>query len=359
MASFELPRGGRLQFLKNASGEGIVWLHTGVEIKLDLVAPPAPTGADLRDVVSSKPAVSVAVVARSAAKLTFSVKASGPEVAEITGKDKLGHEAAKLVVVAGDFKNHPGMEIDLLANVCRGSDPVKTVQIQRLLFNDPENVFDQHSAANEAKFGEWGCGFVAKAGAEEVFGVISILTYKVAYHEPLDKVTDRTDVRYTAETILRVELAIRALLARGVPVRVGVLDSPVGMPVHDHKLVATDSGGHTVLIVGCNRNSSEFLYIDPWGGPPRTHKGKFVQFTGSKMKYEGGIAGAMPTDECLYMGMFVAKYYSTRAVKPSGFFPDFAEKFGWPNILRQKRSTENGFNTLSGTYLEIVSGPPI
>lgn len=356
--SVELPNGRGLQFVENDSGHKVVWLHTGVEIKLDYVGPPNPTGPDLREVVSSKPAVSVAVVARSKAKLTFSVKANAPDIVELTAYNDMGFRDEVLVVFAGDFKNHPGMDIDLLANVCKGSDPVKSVQIQHLLFDDSENVFDQHSKENETKIGKMMCGKVAKESGEKVFGAISPLTYTTPYHEPLyiDKVTDRANVKYTADTILRVELAIKSRLEKGIPVRVGVLDGPVGMRVHDHKLVATDGGGHTVLIVGCGKDLEKlFLYIDPWGGPLRTYEGREEQFGGSKMKYGGGIAGASRPDWCLYMGMFEAKFDPTRAAISN----DAGEKLGRPNILRQTIATEDGFNTLEDSYLEIVDGPPI
>lgn len=262
MATFALPNTDGQKFLKNSSGQGIVWLHIGTE--------------------------------------------------------------------------------DLLANICRDSDPVKTVKVQRLLFNDEDNIFDQNNAANEHKFGHMMCGAVAKGRAKELFGDVSVLLYDKPYHEPLNEVNERSDVKYRAATITKVRFAIQALLARGVRVRVGVLDSPVGMHVENHKLVAWYAGGHSVVIVGCDKSASEFLYIDPWGGP---------RFGGSKMKYEGGISGAGPSEECLYMGIFIAQSNGTRRVEDS----DTDE----PNILREKWSTEGSFNSVPGNYLEIVSGPPI
>jgi hypothetical protein len=123
---------------------------------------------------------------------------------------------------------------------------------------------------------------------------------------------------------------------KGTPVRVGVLDGPVGMFVQDRKLIAHVAGGHTTLIVGCDKAASTFMYIDTWPG-------------GSKLKYQGGIPGpGAPKDPCLYMGLFNTECYFTRSLKNNS---------SAPNLLRQDRNTEGNFNTGRENYLEIVSGP--
>ncbi|VTZ51011.1 conserved hypothetical protein [Methylocella tundrae] len=338
MASFELPNGDGQNFLTNSNGERVVWLHVGSQILMDFVTPAGASSPDRRNVVSPLPSVSVAVTARSTAKLSFSIKASAAQALTLEGHDANGDIKAKLAVFAGDFKNQPGMEIDLLANACRGSDPVKIAKIQHLLMGFDDNIFDQNNSANKKKFGPMMCGAVAKGRSQELFGDTSLLLYEKPYHEPLDAVTERYDVKYKSDTIARVRLAIKALLAKGVPVRVGVLDSPVGMHVEHHKIIAWYAGGHTVVIVGCDKSASEFLYIDPWGG-------------GSKMKYEGGIAGAAPSVECPYMGIFIAQSNGTRRVE--------AVDTDEPNVLVQKWTTYGSFSSVGGNYLEIVSGPPI
>jgi hypothetical protein len=341
MASFELPNAHGQGFLKNSSGQPIIWLQLGAKIKLDFVTPAPHSGADQRDIRVDPASVIVdaSVTARTATKLTFSVEADAPAVVKLVGLNAGGAAAASAILVAGDFMNQPGMDIDLLANICRRFDPVKTVKVQRLLFNYADNIFDQNNAANERKYGHLMCGAVAKGRAGELFGDVSILLYEKPYHEPLNEVTSRSDVKYKVDTISRVRLQIKALLAKGVPVRVGVLDYPIGMHVEKHKLIAWFTGGHTVVIVGCNRFATEFMYIDPWGG-------------GSKMKYEGGIAGAGNPEPCQYMGIFIAESNGTRRVES----PDFGDE---PNILVQKWDTEGTFKRARDNYLEVVSGPPI
>ncbi len=333
---------GSEKFEKNGDGHAIVWLPLGVEITLDVLGgelemSTSPSVPDQRAVVSDSPdKVAVSKVYRAFRGMTFTLKASAPANEYVRFLDRSGREVGRLVAVAREVKKHPGMEFDLLADIIGGSDPRKTLAVQRLLFNLSENIFDQNNDANEKEYGHLACGKVVNGSGKALFGSMSPIFYENPFHEPLNQVKDRSDVKYKAVKIFPVRTAIREYLAKGTPVRVGVLDSPVGMFVQNRKLVAYYSGGHTTLIVGCDSSASKFLYIDTWPG-------------GSHMKYEGGLSGAV-ADRCEYMGMYTAKFDPTRAVGS-------ATGSGGPNLLRQDPATEGTFNTAGDNYLEIVAGP--
>ena len=335
MATFEVPNSGGQFFAKNTADEPMVWLPTGVQLTLDFVAT-AGSGADARNVIGFSPNLDVTVVERTPRKLGFSIKARTAEAFYVQGQDARGHKT-NIGVFAGDFKNHPGMDIDLLANVCRAGDALKLLRVQQLLYNQEGNIFNQNSRLNLHKFGPMMCGAVAKGRAIELFGEVNVLDYTHPYHEPLTvaRVEHRFDVKYRSETISKVRFKIKSLLAKGSPVRVGVLDSPVGMMPHDHNLIAWDAGGHTVVIVGCDSGGSDFMYVDPWYG-------------GSKMKYAGGM---MPPVECLSIGVFNAQAHLTRRVGD--------DPVSEPNLLVQKWDSYGTFRWSAGNYLEVVSGPSI
>jgi hypothetical protein len=335
MATFEVPGSGGQFFAKNTAGEPMVWLPTGVTLALDFVAP-AGSGADARNVVGFKPTIAVTVLDRTPRKLGFSIKASVPDAYYVQGTDAQGHQS-NIGVFAGDFKNHPGMDIDLLAKLCRAGDALKLLRVQQLLYNQDGNIFDQNSRANLHKFGPMMCGAVAKGRAIDLFGDVNVLDYTHPYHEPLDTswVSNRFEVKYRSDVITKVRLKIVSLLAKGIPVRVGVLDSPVGMMPHHHNLIAWDAGGHTVVIVGCDNAGMNFMYVDPW-------------FDGSRMTYAGGM---MPPVECKSMGVFNAQQHSTRKVGD--------DPVSVPNLLVQRWDTYGTFSWAGGNYLEVVAGPSI
>ncbi len=257
MAAFEVPGSGGQFFATNTAGEPMVWLPTGVQLTLDFVAP-AGSGADTRNVVGFKPTITVTVLHRTPHKLVFSIKASVSDAFYVQGQDAQGRQS-NIGVFAGDFKNHPDMDIDLLAKLCRAGDALKLLRVQQLLYNQDGNIFDQNSRANLHKFGPMMCGAVAKGRAIELFGDVNVLDYTHPYHEPLDTswVSNRFEVKYRSDIITKVRRKIVSLLAKGMPVRVGVLDSPVGMVPHHHNLIAWDAGGHTVVIVGCDNERHE------------------------------------------------------------------------------------------------------
>jgi hypothetical protein len=233
----------------------------------------------------------------------------------------------------GTFENDPRLAVDLIAEVGRGSDLLKIHAIQRMLFNNADNIFEQNAPFNRhnnPKIGNMACGIVAKFRGDQVFGHMTTVDYDHPYHEPLKKsVTKRSDVKYKAKTISSLQTQIVAMLTDEPPkpVRVGVLDDPVGMALVNGKLIAYLAGGHSVLIVGCNRTGTQFLYIDPWGD-------------GSKMEYKGGIAGFTPTGKCRQLGMF-------ELVKDETRLADESDKGRW--TLMRQRSIARGPPILAAT----------
>jgi len=335
MAAFEVPGSDGQFFTKSTAGEPIVWLPTGVEMTLDFVAPTGQ-GADARNVVGLEPGIAVTVRHRTHGKLGFSIKAGAAGTFHVQGQDAQGG-TTKMGVYAGDFKNHPGMDIDLLAKLCSAGDALKILRVQQLLYNRGENIFNQNSDANLHKFGNMMCGAVAKGRAKELFGDVSVLDYTHPYHQPLnvEHVTDRSEVKYRSAVITKVRQKIVSLLAKGTPVRVGVLDSPVGMTTHHHKLIAWEAGGHTVVIVGSDNQGKNFMYVDPWAG-------------GSKLTYAGGILAPF---ECESMGIFSAQHDATRQVG--------GDPIDVPNMLVQTSGTYGSFSLVNGNFLEVVAGPAI
>jgi hypothetical protein len=338
MADLQLPNGDK--FEKNAAGQAIVWLPIGVKISLafvgaDIEKPLDPRDPDNRSVVSASPhKVVVSDVYKAFRGLTFTLTATAPGTVDVTCRDRSGNVRGSLVAVAGVIKNHPGMHKDLLADICNGSDAGKTLAVQRLLFSRSNNIFDQLNEANKKKFGDRGCGKVVNASGKDLFGSMSPISYEQPYHGSLKAVRKRSDVRYEASTIFQVRMAIYGLLSKGIPVRVGVLDDPIGMHVQNGKLIAYNYGGHTTLIVGCDRSATNFLYIDPWPG-------------GSNLNYGDGITKV--SEQCEYMGIFTAQSDSSRLVGD--------DKAGAINIIRQDRATEGTFKTADDSFLEVVSGP--
>jgi hypothetical protein len=107
--------------------------------------------------------------------MTGSTKQSGKPQARagLQGQDAQGR-TSNIAVFAGDYKNHPGMDIDLLAKLCRAGDALKLLRIQQLLYNQEGNMFDQNSRADLHTFGRMMCGAVAKGRAIELFGNVNL-----------------------------------------------------------------------------------------------------------------------------------------------------------------------------------------
>jgi len=269
-------------------------------------------------------------------RIKLTAKSAG--TAHVWAKDDSGKIiAGPITVVVGKFENHANMEVDLIAEVCQGSDSLKIHGLQRMLHNNDDNPFDQNGPSNKhAVFGNMACGIVAKFRGEEIFGFMGKVEYDHPYHEPIyGEITERKQVKYKPAKIVSLQTHIGAMLRDHKPVRVGVLDSPIGMKPVNGRLIAYFAGGHSVLIVGANAANTQFLYIDPWAA-------------GSKMQYTGGIAGNKFSETSEFIGLFDTEDDPDRRLKATD--PN-------NNIIRQSITTEGTFNRAADNYLEVEAGP--
>jgi hypothetical protein len=360
MAHIQLTNGTRL-YANGNDGPESIWMHVGSTYTLEHVEWEQGAGKPEPEIHwPNRGSIEVKNVRITGKKQIFTVTARAQgETPILGGVDK--SFTKPVVIVSGLVQNHgeamprEGMVIDLLADVLRGSDPFKVHLIQRMLNNNEDNFFDQQAAHNISKeHGPLACGIVVKERGDQVYGkqplfhvpqlnestgvpnAISPIRYEHPYHEPLSRVAKRTDVKYKPQTISNLLAQIRQFLKGGTPVRVGVLDNPVGMPVVGGKLIAYYRGGHTVLIVGCNEANNKFLYMDPLR-------------EGSKLSYTGGISDLVVRAPCNYLGIFEPRYEKERLLKQADT--------GKANVIRTTNETEGKFNTANGYFLEVVSGP--
>ncbi len=262
-------------------------------------------------------------------KRRFALKAVGEGAATISGKGEHKTVSSLLKVLAGEFKYHKGMVKDLLADVGRSSDPNLLYQLQRLLHNNVNNLFNQLDDANVAKMhSSLACGRVAKASGEAMIGKVISHSFEKdsSYHMPMRKVTSREDVKYDSNVMHKARWAIAGHVKRGHPVLVGCAIDPKATMLKDGHLQATRDGGHTVLIVGYNETATEFLYVDPYPG-------------GSTMTYKGGIAADSYPSKCYFLGLFKVV--------------DDVSKRG--PVLRSHRDSDGQWS--GDKYLEVISGP--
>ncbi len=357
------PEGYRL-FVTGSGGDERIGIHIGQQIELQLTGgkdcrietretkSARRTGSRTAD-VSSPVRVSVPVAVSDTQK--FSLTADRPGVTALYATDAANNEKAQLQVAVGNFKEQPDMLVDLISQICRGSDSLKIHALQRMLnnqylgkdaankdkYSNPDNIFEQNSQSNfHATYRNLTCGLVAKWRGTQIFDQIAEVGddwYKRALHEPLSrKIRKRSDLKYKPERIRTLETQIFEALRKGKAVRVGVVDRPKDMTPEGGSLVAYRDGGHTVLIIGASKTATwRFLYIDPWGG-------------GSKMKYEGGIDSNKFQFECSHLGLLISTHDPDRKVKPTD---------SGNNIIRQDVATQYAFNDSRGNFLEVVSAP--
>ncbi|QDV38958.1 hypothetical protein [Tautonia plasticadhaerens] len=339
-------KGARL-FVKGDSGEERIAIHLGNRIVLEQKGAIGPGNAMPR-IVPSVPSVVDVVETKVHASLqsqTITLKGAGAGRAVLRGVDEAGRlvPGLELVVVVGDFVNHPGLTIDLLADLCRGTDPVKSHAVHRMLHDNPENIFNENWQPIIDKWGERACGTVADDGASALWGGNATDHVFRGYHiafRPGFKVTSRDQVKFSKAQVARGRTSIKSWLTRKkTPVVVGVLYGPTSSgsgaaasvrgPIETNRfgqLERTGRFGHSVLIVGCNEAADQFLYVDPW-------------YNGSKLQYKGGFThNEFPVSQSI--GLF-------KLVDDSNRGP----------VLRQAPEAEGTFRLADGNILEITSGP--
>ncbi len=328
-ASKLFPSGTRL-FVKGNSGTEKIVLQAGQKVRLELHG----AGGSSRTPPPID-AVPGGIVEISNVKSLGGGVASFSLLAKSGGKAQLGaaipgasSPTSPLHVVVGDFKNHPHMDIDLLADDCRGSDPAKIHAIHRFFNNNEDNIFNENSAENVAHWGELACGTVAKVGGINLISSKTDYTY-TDYHKPLKKFTKRSDVQYDGKRLRLARKAIVGRLQRKIPVLCGVIYAPSTAMLQGGSFQVTREGGHTVLVVGADTDGTTFLYADPY---PRA----------SNLKYGGGVSIDPFTETCEFLGIF---------------YIDMWERS--EGVLRQVPATQGGSDTITygQQYIEVVSGP--
>jgi hypothetical protein len=326
-------------FPAGARVEKIV-VQSGKQITLELKDWPKDSGKPKLSVSPAPSQVSVSEPVATGGKWRFTVKAHGAGAPRLAAVAADGRALGVLQVFAGPFRNHrpEGEGRDLIADVFRSGDPAKALAFTQLLTNDPDNLFNEKSAANVRHWGELACGTVGKWGGAH------LINPKTEYedqkpgkpggslHEPIDltkkDTKTRADVLYKKGTIDKVGRAIKKNLDSGLPVLVSLAYNVKDMRLDRYgDLVHTGPGAHTVLIVGCNNDGTEFLYVDVWPD-------------GSRLKYTGGPAAydVFP-EKCKQLGVFKV-------------MPDAVRD---TDILRTRPDTQGFF--AGDSFLEVIFGP--
>lgn len=270
----------------------------------------------------------VKTVRISAEKQLVTIKGKAAGWEKLAAFDAAGNSQAMVKIITGVLKPHNGMVHDLLYEKLANSGDSKLMHLLRqILENQVGNTFNQHSDENVERFdSDLACGQVVEANWNDL-GLNKTFIDLVAYHNKLaGRVSSKNQVTYKAATLTSGRNSIKRLLSTGTPVRVGVMLRAEQMTVINGDLIAYHHGGHYVLIVGCNANADEFLYIDPYPG-------------GSKLKYTGGAKDFDTYEEhCEHLGLFTYKQDLTNRIP------------GRRHLIIQHPDT-NGFGS------ELIRGP--
>ena len=353
MAYFRLGFNGlyphKRLYVNGDSGTERLVLHTGKQVTLEIAGlANASVKPKIIESVAGKVSVTAPTATNNATIRKFTVKATGAGKTVLSAKDDGGNVltvGADLEIIAGDFLNHSGMDEDLIAKGFQGGDAGKMHALIRMLFNSEDNIFNELSDANQTQWcrlpdgtpdpnGCLPCGTVAKVGGWKCFDRSLRYTYH-SYHQQLSGMRDaakraalkRDDVMMNNDRLKEGRKAIHERLKRGIPSVVGVVYIPSTAMRPSGVFNVTDSGGHTVLIVGCTADEKKFLYIDPY---PK----------GSKLKYAGGVAGHSVFPDCHYLGRFEFQPASR----------------GTSDVLRSMTPGDSGLFA-GDQFLEVVSGP--
>ncbi len=344
MAHFQLahsrlfPNGGRL-FVNGKSAPERFILDAKGSVELEIVKLSTKAAPQIK---SSDPKVlSIGTPRKVGANWMVKFTAVGTGATTISATDGVGVSTSTFDMIVGSFLNHPQMDSDLIADAFRGPDSARKLALIRLLGNEVSNAINENSQEAINQWGDLACGTMSKVAGQKLFW--SALDYEKVqaeyYKRPSGKVSKREDIVYDGKTLERGRKAIQAHLKAKHPVITGITYQPSSAVQSNGSLKETGAGGHTVLIVGCDADAKNFLYLDPYG-PDGSGKPDFL---GSDLQYLGGPKGANAfPDTCRYMGMF-----ETIRDKDRGC-----------DVLRQSAATQASGGMFSGEqYLEVISGP--
>ena len=257
--------------------------------------------------------------------LTMTAVRPGAALLFVNGSNPLG-------VFVGSFKNHPGMQHDLIADVFRPPTP-RRCTFSRASCATMRITFSTSSRAyNVGRWGPLACGTVSKVGGAAVFFERLDYDYKEYYRKPVTGRT-RDDINIDSAKLDTGLKAIQARLAKGIPSVVGLVYSPSTAITRGGDIDVNGTGGHTVPIVGCSADRKKFLYID-------------VYQEGSKLKYEGGHAGPdLFPDDCDYLGLFEVKRDASRGIDIlRSTTPGKGTVFAWVSVPGSRRGSADALN---------------
>lgn len=167
------------------------------------------------------------------------------------------------------FLNFTGMSIDLIAKNAN-ADSTKKKLIDDFLRKKDDNPFNENSVANSKQYGSLACGDVVLGFAQKLCGIGNVSAKYNSYHIPIlprptPDLFKWETIKYKNAELLRASKAIKLLLEKGTPVRVGaVYLLNAGMIAPNGALQPNLTGGHFILIVGCDSRAEQFLYMDPY-----------------------------------------------------------------------------------------------
>jgi hypothetical protein len=219
------------------------------------------------------------------------------------------------------FLNYTGMSIDLIANIAN-RDSTKKKLVDDFLRKQDDNPFNENSLPNVSQYGELACGDVVLGFAQKLWGIGNVSKKFNSYHNPiLPKPTNATfkweNIKYKESELKRASGAIRNLLEKGTPVRVGaVYLLNAGMIAANGALQPNLTGGHFILIVGCDAKGEQFLYMDPY---PNMSNSEYAGRGDTENLFSGvcHFLGVMTLQSTASRGSFFRKSSTT-----SGDYPD-------------------------------------
>jgi hypothetical protein len=189
------------------------------------------------------------------------------------------------------------MEHDLLADLGRSEDPRKLWVYQRVLSPKNNDQWDHVLAdqplkqiADIKRQGSWNCGGALDRFARN-FGSGHYRFGGARYYKPFipkpHQANRVIDIEFDAEKVRHGAHRLRTLGAQRTAVTVYAVLGQEGFGVVNGTI--THPHTHYVTIIGCNKDGSIFLHVDPWPG-------------GSMMTYTSAIFGNVPS---IFMGTLV------------------------------------------------------
>jgi hypothetical protein len=261
--TFDLPVGRTIDLVQ--------WGGDSNNKPLALALSPSSASIELKVLPAKLAAASTAFTLRGS-----TVGTSAAVAAFVAGSGSKTRYAQDLKVkVRGLPTNQPGYSVDLLANIAANGSSNQLHQYSRITQDPPEAKI---ILSQDTRGGHYNCGDTAASYGPKIFGKDTSLVY-YTYYLPA-KTSKMADLRFDAARVGQGIASIRAMLAKGKPVRVWLIhDDGFATPT-----IRDDWRTHFLTIIGYSSN--RFLYLDPWPD-------------GSKFKYNGGM---YPAKEIAFMG---------------------------------------------------------